>query len=289
MDFLRTNSFKIVGRLMSANLVPSVSKKGDGYISGSATVVSNMGGVDNTFEVHFYTSQKTKDGKESQLYLSYSKMSDLVGKKVQIDGELRESRVWSKSSNQMASSQQLSGRFVRGMAESSIDEATFELGGFIVDELKERTNKEGEIYRYDVAIGQANYKGDMMSKFVLHVNPSDREIVNGVRNYQAGQTVKVNGNLNFIVKVVTSTAKNEGGFGEGVTRTFTNKISNYFIQGGSSPITDAAQGSYPSDVIRSLVSAYKAHDAEIMSNAKDSSPAPVEESSVVTARQTSLI
>ena len=34
---------------------------------------------------------------------------------------------------------------------------------------------------------------------------------------------------------------------------------------------------------------YKAHDAEIMSSAKDSSSAPVEESSVVTARQTSLI
>ena len=128
-----------------------------------------------------------------------------------------------------------------------------------------------------------------MSKFTLHVNPTDRDIINGVRNYKVGDTVRVNGDLNFIVKVVTSTAKNEGGFGEGITRTFTNKISNFFIAGGSSPITDSAQGAYPSDVIRSLVSAYKAHDVELMNSAKDSGPAPVEEAAPVTSRQTSLI
>jgi len=290
MDLLRTNSFKIVGRLSSVDMRPGNRKSdGAGYISGSAVVVSSLGGADNTFEIRFYTSQNTKDGKVSQLYNSYSKMSELIGKKVQIDGEIRENRFWSKSTNQMASAQQLSGRFVRGVSETTADEATFEVGGFIVEELKEKVNKDNEIYRYDVAIGQANYSGNMMSKFTLHVNPSDREIINGVKSYRVGDTVRVNGDLNFIVKVVTSTAKNEGGFGEGITRTFTNKISNFFIQGGSSVITDSAQGAYPSDVIRSLVSAYKAHDVELMNAAKDGGSEAVEEASVVTSRQTSLI
>jgi len=290
MDLLRTNSFKIIGRLVAADMKPGNRKSdGQGYISGTATIVSNIEGADNTFEIRFYSAAKTADGKVSQLYTSYSKMPELVGKKIEVTGEIRENRFYSKSGNQLASSQQLSGRFVRGTTETATDEAVFEIGGFVVEELKEKTNKDGEIYRYDIAIGQSNYKGDMMSKFVLHVNPTDRPIIEGVKGYHVGNTVKVNGKLNFIVKTVTAEAKNEGGFGEPVVRTYTNKISNFFILGGSSVISDPLVGAYPSDVIRTLVSAYKAHDVEIENAAKEGSSPVVDSEPVVTSRQASLL
>lgn len=289
MDLLRTNTFKVVGRLQSQDLKIG-NKKSDGsaFISGKAIIVANLGGKSNEFEVSFFTNQKTKDGKESQLFTSYSKLGDLVGKKVEITGDIRESRFFSSNANQMVSAQQLSGRFVRGVSESTADEGSFEMGGFIVETLKEKTNKNNEVYRYDLALGQSNYSGNGMSRFVLHVNPADVDIVNGVKGYQVGQTVSVHGDLRFTVDVVTAEKKNEGGFGEAIVRTFTNKQHNFFITGGTAAIVDAAKGMYPMDVIKTLVAAYKAHDVELAEKGKSSS-VPVEDAPVVTNRQTSLI
>lgn len=290
MDLLKNNSFKIVGRLVSQDLQPANARNdGHGYISGNAVVVANLDGRDCEFEISFYTNQKTKEGKDSQLYVSYSKLGDLVGKKVEVTGDIRESRFYSKKGNQMASSQKLNGRFVRGVAESTADEGSFEFGGFVVDTLKEKTNKAGEVYRYDLTLGQANYSGDMMGRYTFHIHPSDVEIVRGVQKYQIGETVFVHGNLRFFVEKVTSSINNDGGFGEAVVRTYTNKQSNYFITGGSAVIKDIEKGMYPSDVIRNLVSAYKARDVELASNAKDDSNDAGEEAAPISARQTSLI
>lgn len=293
MDLLRTNSIKIVGRLQSQDLQPKNKKSdGSGYISGSAIVISHLDGRDCEFEIQFYTNQKTKDGKQSQLYTSYSKLGELVGKKVEITGELRENRFYSKNSNQMASAQILSGRFVRGVAESTEDEASFEIGGFVVDSLKEKANKDNEVYRYDLVLGQSNYNGDMMSRFTLHISPADVEIVRGVQKYQIGETVFVHGNLRFYVEKKQVEVNSEGGFGEAVIRTYTNRQSNYFVTGGSAPIKDAEKGMYGSEIIRNLVSAYKARDVEIASSAKEGASddnGAEEEAPKVTSRQTSLI
>lgn len=293
MDLLRTNSFKIVGTLVSQNL-EAKNKKADGagYISGNATIVSNIDGRDCEFDVSFYTNQLTKDGKQSQLYTSYSKMKDLVGKKVEVSGEIRENRFFSKNAKQMVSSQQLSGRFIRGVAESTANEASFEMAGFVVDSLKEKQNKDGDIYRYDLVLGQSNYGGDMMGRFTLHINPTDVEIVRGVQKYQVGETVFVHGILRHYVEKKEVEVNNEGGFGEAVVRTYTNRQSNYFITGGSAPIIEADKGKYPSDVIRNLCNEYKARDvklAEEASNNDGGSDTPVQEEVKPSARQVSLI
>lgn len=289
MDLLRTNTFKVVGRLQSQDLkIGNKKADGSGFISGKAVIISKLDGRDCEFEISFFANQNTKDGKESQLFTSYSKLGDLVGKKVEVTGDIRESRFFSSNANQMVSAQQLGGRFVRGVSESTADEGSFEIGGFVVESLKEKTNKENAIYRYDLALGQANYSGNGMNRFVLHINPADVEIVNGVRGYEVGQTVSVHGDLRFFVEKVVSERKNEGGFGESVTRTFTNKQHNFFITGGTAAIVDAAKGMYPMDVIKTLVAAYKAHDVELAEKGKSSS-APVEDAPVVTNRQTSLI
>ena len=66
---LRENSIKIVGRLTDAQVTLGNRKdNGQGYISVDTTVVSEINGVSNEFKVNFYTSQLTKDGKQSKLY-----------------------------------------------------------------------------------------------------------------------------------------------------------------------------------------------------------------------------
>lgn len=90
MELLKTNSFKLVGRLTNCNLEPKTKDNGDGYITGTATIVSTLEGRNYEFEVRFYTNKLTKDKKESQLYTSYSKMHELIGKNVEVSGEFRE-------------------------------------------------------------------------------------------------------------------------------------------------------------------------------------------------------
>ena len=291
MDYLKTNSFKVVGRLSSQDLeVKNRKDNGDAFISGKAIIIAELDGAKNEFEVSFYANKKTADGKDSSLFTSYSKLAELVGKKVEITGSISESRFWSTNANQMVSAQQLNGRFVHGVAESTSDEGTFELGGFVVKGLTERLNKNNEVYRYDLTIGQANYRGDNMACFTAHINPADRDIVNGVRGYEVGQTVRINGDLRFIVTETRSERKNEGGFGEPVVRVYTNRQRNFFITGGTAAIKDPEQGMYPADVIRTLVGAYKAHDVELSEKAKSSAPAQEAEPEVrVTSKQTSLI
>jgi hypothetical protein len=291
MDLLKQNTFKVVGRLVSQDL-KILNKKTDGsaFISGNVIVEANLDGAKNEFEISFYANEKTQDGKISALYTQYSKLGELVGKKIEVTGDIRESRFWSTNANQMVSAQKLSGRFVHGVAETTNDEGTWEIGGFVVEGLKERLTKDNEVYRYDLTLGQANYRGDSMSRFVLHINPADAEIIAGVAKYNVGQTVQVNGDLRFIVTETRSERKNEGGFGEPVVRVYTNRQRNFFITGGSAPITDPEKGMYASDVIRSLVAAYKAADVQLAEKGKNGGAAQEEE--VVTRvsnKQASLI
>lgn len=290
-DLLKQNTFKVVGRLVSQDLkILNKKSDGTGFISGNIIVEANLDGAKNEFEISFYANEKTQDGKVSALYTQYSKLGELVGKKIEVSGDIRESRFWSSNANQMVSAQKLSGRFVHGVAETTNDEGTWEIGGFVVEGLKERTNKDGDIYRYDLTLGQANYRGDSMSRFVLHINPADAEIVAGVGRYSVGQTVQVNGDLRFIVTEVRSERKNEGGFGEPVVKVFTNRQRNFFITGGSAPITSVENGMYSSDIIRNLVAAYKAADVQLAEKGKNGGGSQEEE--VVTRvsnKQASLI
>ena len=285
----RTNTFKVVGRLLNTDVrTGTLKSNGQEYISIDVTVQSTIGGKNNEFEISLFANKLTKDGKPSQLYTSYSKLPELVNKKVEISGDIRENRYFSSNLNQIISAQQLNGRWVRGVADSSADEATYELGGFIVKSLVERQNKAGEVYRYDLTIAQSNYAGNGLSMYTLHVDPSRRDILAGVEGYNVGDTVRLNGNLNFTVETVTAASNNDGGFGEPVTRTYTNKQKNFFIEGGSAPIQDDT--AYDNVTIKTLIDAYKANDVALTAKGSTStSAAPAVKDAPVTRRQTSLI
>lgn len=285
----RTNTFKVVGRLLNTDVrTGTLKSNGQEYISIDVTVQSTIGGKNNEFEISLFANKLTKDGKPSQLYTSYSKLPELVNKKVEISGDIRENRYFSSNLNQIISTQQLNGRWVRGVADSNADEATYELGGFIVKSLVERQNKAGEVYRYDLTIAQSNYAGNGLSMYTLHVDPSRRDILAGVEGYNVGDTVRLNGSLNFTVETVTAASNNDGGFGEPVTRTYTNRQRSFFIEGGSAPIQDDT--AYDNVTIKTLIDAYKANDVALTAKGSTStSAAPAVEDAPVTRRQTSLI
>ena len=290
---LRENSIKIVGKLTDAQATTGARKdNGQGYISVDATIESVINGVTNEYKVNFYASQLTKDNKPSKLYESYSKLPEMIGRKVEVDGEIRENRYWSANLNQLISTQLLAGKFVKGVVESAVDTATFVVGGFLVKTPVEKRNKNDEVYRYDVTLGQSNYAGNGMSMITLHINPNDRQVVSGVESlYNVGDTVQFTGSLVFKTEVVTVADENTA-FGAPVTKTYTNRQSNFYIEGGSNPIAD--DRAYSSDVVSTLISAYKAHDVELQNAASTKAPAtnsaPVSNAApTVTKRQTSLI
>lgn len=290
-NLLKTNQFKIVGKLLSADIRTGNRKdNGQGYVSVNAVIGSTINGKSCEYEVAFFANQLTQDGKESKLYTSYCKLNELVNKKVQVTGDIRENRFWSERNGVMSSKQELSGRFVNGVVDSTMDEATYELGGFIVKSLIEKRNKNDEVYRYDVTIGQSNYSGNGMSMYTLHINPNDHDIVRGLEDYEVGSTLVIGGNLSFTVETVTRAMDNMGGFGDAPMKTFTNKQRNFFVTYGSEPITEVEKGCYESSVIKTLIEAYKAHDVELMNKSvKSEAVAPVVKEAPVTRRQTSLI
>ena len=289
----KANSIKIVGRLVDAQVTTDRRQSdGQAYVSVVATIQSQINGETNEYEVLFYSLEKTLEGKVSQLYTSYSKMGELVNKKVEVTGSLRENRYWSSNSNQIVSAQQLSGRFIKGVVESTQDEATFIISGFLVTRLTEKRNKNDEVYRYDLSVGQANYKGDNMDKFVLHVDPNNREAISFLDSCEIGSTFQFNGVLNFLVQKVTRTDDNAGGFGESVTRTYTNRQKNFWVKGSTAPIVEEEKGAYPEAVIKQLIAAYKAKDVELADKGSKGNDQPSDNSinnKPVTKRQASLI
>ena len=215
----------------------------------------------------------------------------MVGRKVEIDGEIRENRYYSSNLNQLISTQLLAGKFVKGVVESAVDTATFVVGGFLVKTPVERRNKKDEVYRYDVTLGQSNYAGNGMSMITLHINPAHVDIVRGVEGlYNVGDTVQFTGSLVFKTEVVTVEDENTA-FGAPVTKTYTNRQSNFYIEGGSNPLSD--ERAYSSDVVKSLIDSYKANDVKLQSAVSSTpvaSAAPAANATpVVTKRQTSLI
>ena len=281
------NTFKVIGKLVKADVKLGTSTKtGQPYASVKTFVQSVINGETKEFEIDFYSSQLTGAGKVSSLYTTYSKLGDMEGKRVEITSSIRENRYFSSSLNQIISTQELAGRFIRVAPEAAEDVATWEMSGFVAKILQERVNKKEEVYRYDLTLAQANYSGSAISMFTLHVNPARRDIITGVEAYEAGQTVKLNGILDFKVETVTTEAKNDGGFGKGVVRTYTNRTKNFFIEGGSAPIKDDTK--YDGMAISELISAYKARDVELADKGRTSTQS-VETTPTITKKQTSLI
>lgn len=286
-NLFKANSFKVVGTLLKADTnLRTDATTGVQSISVVATIQSVIEGKNNEFTIRLFSKALTKDGKPSGLYDSYSKMSSLEGHKIEISGELSENRYYSTNTDQMVSAQVLNGKWVKGVPATTADEATFTIGGFVIKEMAEKINKQNEVYRYDIAIAQSNYNGDNISVFNLNVDPTNIDVVNGVRGYKVGDTVKVMGDLTAVVETKT-VADSTAGFGKTVYNTFTNTYKGYYITFGSNAIVN--ETTYDGMTIQRLVAAYKAKDTELMAKAKTNSAPQNNNPAPITQRQASLL
>lgn len=292
----RTNRFEINGTLKDATVKEGRSKKtGSAFVTADLIMTSVINGVENEFTISFIANELDANKKPNRMYSALLHVKENVGTKLKVIGRIEENRYWSKKNSAIASYKRLRGSFFNKNTEDA-DSATFELGGFIVKEASERRNKENQIYKYTIDLGQADYKGTSLSVFTLDIDPNHADVVHGVASYKMKDTVVFNGSLNFLVtkKEVEDT---NSAFGQPIVRVYTNRTSNFFITGGSKPIVEEGR-KYTDDIINDLVSDYKAKAEEITFNAKSSveetpeeeiptSPSPA--ASTIPARQTSLL
>lgn len=285
MALTNKNEFKIVGTLKEALVKLDTNKNGQDWVSTVATIESVVDGHTRTLDVRFFSMAVTKEGKPSALYDTYKKLPELKGKKVQVSGSISENRHWDERTSQMVSYYGLDGRFVNGVADSTTDEASYVVSGFIVSGPTERTNKDNEVYRYDFSVGKKGYA--CMDKLTLHINKEDRELVKALSELEVGQTVILYGELDFVSQTVQRERKI--GFGKPVTETFNNIQKNYYIVNG-----DVIEGesAYTKEDIKDLIAEYKARDVEKAEAAKanvntEEAAQPVKKA--ISQRQASLI
>lgn len=294
MDFAKTNSVSIVGRLIKCDLKTGNAKTdGRAYVSGTITVVSDLDGRDNEFTIDLFAYQQNNQGKESALYTKYIGLNNSLNQKVQVDGSLSVRRYFSTKANQLTSAQSINGRFIKNVAETTLDKAEFHLDGFVLNTLTEKKNKNNEIYRYDIKIGQSNYRGDNMIVYILNVDPSAREMVNGVQKMAVGATYELAGQLRSYTE--TQTIEHTGGsfsFGQPIVSTYVNTYRSYFITGGRDITGETA---YNGEVVRNLIAAWKAEGVQIETAAKnrmegaEKTSVPVENAAPIKNMQAALI
>lgn len=294
MAELTTNNVRITGILANAEVKKDYRKSnGAGYVAVNAIVKSVIGGKENEFPIEFFANATTADGQPSKLYETYGSLDSFIGQRITVTGNLIERRYWSNRKEGLTSICTIRGKFISiGLKADINDDATFDLGGFIVNSITERRNKNNEIYRYDIDLAQGNYKMDSMQKFTLNVDPNRMDILNGIKLYNVGDTVEFNGKLEFLV-TTTTVADTNTAFGEPKVRTYTNRTYSYFIEGGTYVLKTPEQGCYNKQLINALVSSYKAKDVEIEREAKErgagNSGAAIENTASVNFQQASLI
>lgn len=278
-----TNSITIVGKLAKTDLNTRTSKDGQDYISGTITVDSELDGSINSFEVSLYAKKVTQKGEISKLFSNYEKLNSMIGSKIRVSGSLREERYFNKTTSQLSSIQRLEGRFISAENATTPDTATFDISGFVRKPLTAKTNKKGEVYLYEIEIGQANYDGSQLNCFRFQVEPSAVEILKGVQTiYLQNTTVSFGGNIRYIT--TTTEVAAETGFGQPRTRVYTNVNRNFFITYGDNPIVD--ESTYDGASIVKLTQAYAARDVQLTA---DASVANIGGTTPISSRQSSLI
>ena len=265
-----TNSFTVVGHLKSVEY-RNKDKQAE-QVSAKATIESEIGGQTKEYDIEFFSKAVTAAGTPNKLYAAYIDLEKNIGKKIKVSGEFRENRYYSSTKEAVVSTNVLSGRFINYDVKDA-DSATFEFQGFVIKELTEKTNKDEEIYQYNIGIAQEGYKENTLTviNFNVSTEPESAEIVNVIRDqYALGCSVTITGDLDFYTKTTTSEINQEGGFGKPIVREYTNTYRNYFITGGSAPTSpDDEKAFYNEEKIATLAQAYKAHDVELEKEAKE--------------------
>lgn len=264
-NFSRHNRVNVVGELVEVDLKTGHSQSsGKEYISGDLQIKSIIDGREQVTTVSLMTMALKNDGTPNSFFANYQKLDELIGKRVQVSGEIDENRFFAERDSQLISYNRIRGVFVNEARANDQDQATFEFSGFIYQPLTEIMDQEGELIGYDILLAQGNYNQSKM--IVARLSVQNEKIAEAIRGlYQTYDTVKFTGN--YLVETETEEHVEETAFGEPIVSTRTKTRRSFVITSGSNPIE---VGAYTDEKIRELNAEYVADGQAIEEKAKDS-------------------
>lgn len=255
----KTNSVYIIGTLVEVKKHQTgvFTKEGKEvpYVSTTIIVKCDINGQENLIQLENFTSSLKKDGTVNKNYNTILNIKDLLNERVVISGaSLAGNRFWSPRTEQLVAATKINFNLInKATSVQTEDKAEFKFGGFVLRELAEKIDAEGNLEYYTITIAQANYgENDMMEvQFTL---PKDNiAAVNAIQSrYEQGTTVLINGNCQTIVSTHSTTE--ETMFGEAQTRVSVRSDKKFIITGGKEPIV--GEGEYTVDAIKALNAAY---------------------------------
>jgi len=258
----RTNKIYIIGTLSQVKDTRSGDKDGIPWIAGTAVVTSG----DNEFELKYYSSAKTQKGAENSRFSNYETLSDRVGERVKVNGEISGRNWFNEGQGQVIGFNELSAGFFNTPKPTESDVATFEYSGFVTKPIYERFNKDEELVAYEMEIAQANYSGDNMQIIRFTIDKDNPKIISAIeKSYAKGVTVSINGIVRY--EVITEEKVEEVAFGDPIVKKYQNTRKSFVITGGKQVIVDEGLAYSPTQIAK-LESAYRDYLAQVEKDAK---------------------
>jgi hypothetical protein len=240
---------------------------------------------ENVFSLSAFCNKINNDGSTNKNYNKLVNIKELVGRRVVISGaRLVGDRFWSKQNNQLVPAQKFDFSMIREASDKeNEDKAEFEFSGFVVRELAEKTDAEGNLLYYQMTIGQATYKEDNMFMLDFIVEKDNVAAARAIENaYPQFATVSIHGVCRNIV--TTTTVQEESLFGEPIVKVYTRNDKKLVITGGDQPIT--GEGEYTEEHITALNKAYVAEGEAIKAKAMNADNAPAASAATTSAPKT---
>ena len=267
---LKKNNVFIVGTLVDVKTDVRTSKEGKNFISGKASIKLNLNGVENIIDARIFAMEKTKVGAENKMFKAYAGLESLKGTRVRVTGSLSEGSMIDERTGDIKHFNQIEAKFINAAYSTDTeDTATFEYSGFVTRPIYERKDKDDNLLGYRIEVAQANYNDT--NCFVVRFD-IDKEDVNKASvieaNYITGSTVEFSGVLGAVTTIENKTV--EADFGEPIVKTYATTSKTYTIVSGNLPLAEDDDNAYKTDVIKTLVAAYKKADEDRLTAARAS-------------------
>ena len=272
----KINTVKIIGTLVEANLKegmtkPSAERPSNKYINGDLVVkVCNpANGTEMMIDVPVFVSELKKDRTVSKVFTALQKIESEIGRRLEINAALSENKFYSDRNGAIIKTNRLRMAFysVLPVGDTKEDCATFSINGFIVEPLREKVNRDGALVCYELKLGQSDYSERKAEIYTITVDANNTSAADYIRdNYQKGDTVTLNGFINYNVETVT--VKQEAEFGEPIVKTYQNTTKQFVCVSGKKELDG-----YTDEVIANLITGAKEDDAEILNKAKNTASA----------------
>lgn len=255
----KTNSVYVIGTLVEVKKYQTGTFNKDGrdvpYVSATIIVKCDINGQENLIQLENFTSSLKKDGTANKNYNTILNIKDLLNERVVISGaSLAGNRFWSPRTEQLVAATKINFNLInKATSVQTEDKAEFKFGGFVLRELAEKLDAEGNLEYYTITIAQANYSENDMMEVQFTLPKDNIAAVNAIQaRYEQGTTVLINGVCQTIV--TTHSTTEETMFGEAQTRVSVRSDKKFIIVGGKEPIV--GEGEYTVEAIKALNAAY---------------------------------